>query len=226
MNIKRLTQAASIIGAAVLVMAGSASANSITFSTNGAGTLFTAGVGTITNSGLTLDSNAVSTEAATLTYNPLPSGAANSGSFISYGFFALTCSLCTNAAGGDGATFGNFTFDLQVTDSTDGATGVYVGTYSGGNTTIYNDSSNLSVTWSPLQLGPGTSNASSGSFGPTDFVIFSPTPIVDPQTLDGETSVQGQIQSSVPGTPEPATMAMMGGALLGLGLFGKRLKKK
>jgi hypothetical protein len=27
------------------------------------------------------------------------------------------------------------------------------------------------------------------------------------------------------GTPEPTTMALMGGALLGLGLLGKRFKK-
>jgi hypothetical protein len=31
--------------------------------------------------------------------------------------------------------------------------------------------------------------------------------------------------SAPPPTPEPATVAMMGGALIGLGLLGKRLKR-
>jgi len=64
-----------------------------------------------------------------------------------------------------------------------------------------------------LRFGPYTNNTQTGNFQLSEFTIDTP----------GDTSIQGAIQTAA---PEPATMALMGGALFGLGLLGKRFKKK
>jgi len=191
-----------------------ASASTITFNTNAAGTQFGSGV---------LVLNSSSGAAATLTFTPNSSATVGVPSNIDLGDFLLVCSTCGPAGTGPNATFGSFTFDLVVTDTTDGATGVFVGTSTGG--TVNSNASTISISWLPLQLGPGTSNASSGSFGPTYFTISTPTLIVAPNSgsPQGDTTVQGTVNSTT--VPEPATLAMVGGAFVALAALSRKRRK-
>ena len=140
-----------------------------------------------------------------------------------FGVFTLSC---TAGCDGTAISFPNFTFVITIDDLTDGGIGTFTGTSAGGlvsyNSSSSLGSSNVSVAWSPLQLGPGTNNANSGSFLLTYFTITSPTPIVDPSTNAGATSIQGTINSIA--APEPATFGMMGAALVGLGFIARKRK--
>jgi hypothetical protein len=79
----------------------------------------------------------------------------------------------------------------------------------------------ISITWAPLQLGPGTINATSGNFGTTFFDITSPTGIVAISS-GGVTTVQGAISSTA--IPEPSTFAILGAGLVGLGFIARKRK--
>lgn len=214
MTIRRLIQVAAVTAVAVFIMAASASASTITYNTNAAGTLFVGG-------GLVLNSSGGS--AATLTFTPNSNTATGVPSNLNFGDFLLVCTTCGTQASGLGTHFNSFTFDLIITDVTDSATGEFVGTSSGGS--VWSDVSQVSISWLPLQLGPGTSNALSGSFGTTYFTISTPTLIVAPNsgTPPGDTTVQGGVSSSA--IPEPATMAMAGGALIALAALARKRRK-
>jgi hypothetical protein len=149
---------------------------------------------------------------------------------INYGLFSLVCTL-----GCDGVpvTVPAFTFVITVSDATDGAVGHFTGTYSGGQTVAFNSgtvpntgSSSVDVFWSPTQLGTGTTGATSGSFGPTDFTISNPTQVVDPTQNGGASTIQGTVTSvEATGTPEPATLVMVGAALLGVGVLRRKVTR-
>jgi len=83
----------------------------------------------------------------------------------------------------------------------------------------------MTFNWVPLQLGPGTTGASggSGSFGTTSFNIILQTRIVNPTSgaQIGSSTVQGSIDDGV--VPEPATLGLVGSALLVLGIFRRRI---
>jgi hypothetical protein len=208
---KCLIQNASIAGVAVFMMAASASAAGISYTTNSAGTLFATGNIGINN--LTLDSSGG--QASTLVFTPNASSASGFPSNIDLGDFLLTCTTCTTA---QTTIYSGFTFDLVVFDTTDNATGEFEGTSSGG--TVSSNSSTIDIDWSPLSLGPGTSNALTGSFKNTQFTTTIFTGIVAPNsgTPPGDTSVQGTVSSA----PEPATFGLIGCGLLGFGLLRRK----
>lgn len=218
---RRLVQAVSIVGLAVFMMAASASAAVITFNTNSTTVGNATGFGTLGVGGLTLNSSGG--VSATLVFEPQGNSDIGIPTSVNLGIFKLACPTCTTLAGGTGSFFNPFTFNLVITDVTDGGIGRFVGSSTGG--AVYRDLSGLTINWAPLQLGPGTSNANSGTFGTTYFTTTTFTAIVFPQSGEapGETTVQGYVGSSA--IPEPVTMVLIGSGLLGLGFIRRRAKK-
>jgi hypothetical protein len=201
---------------AVFSMAATASAGTITYSTNAAGTEFVSPM-----NGLTLDSSSGLT--ATLTFEPDADIAIGVPSNINFGIFTLACAECSTEET-ESAFFAAFTFDLVITDESDGATGEFVGASAGG--TVASNSSTITVHWSPVVLGPGSTGAMTGDFNLTGFEITSPSRIVAPNSGAnvGETTVQGDINSGdvIRQVPEAGTFTMIGAALIGLGLLRRR----
>jgi hypothetical protein len=198
------------MGVAIFMMAASANAGTISYTTNSAGTEFVLGINS-----LTLDS--ISGQSGTLTFEPNGNSASGVPSNIDLGDFIMACPTCTT---NQSTIFGAFTFDLIVDDTTNGATGEFVGTSTGGTVSI--NSSTVEINWqAPYQLGPGGNAAMTGNFGTTYFDIVTATSLIvapNSGSNPGDTTIQAQVNA----TPEPATLIMTGGALLGLGLFRRR----
>jgi hypothetical protein len=211
---RRFAQVLTTAGVALMLTATVKGDTIISYTTNLPGTEFVGGVNSLTL-------NSSGGQAATLTFIPNSMSGAGVPSNIDLGDFLLSCATCTTA---QTTLFGSFTFDLVVDDATDNATGVFVGTSAGG--TVSSNSSTISISWlSPvgLQLGPGTNHALTGNFGPTQFLLGSPTTLIvapNSGTPPGDTTVQGQIISNT--APEPATLPLIGGGLIVLGLAGRK----
>jgi len=210
MKITNLFRAAPVAGFACFLMASAAGAATITYNTNAALT----GFNNTTNNTL----SSTSGQAATLVYTDNGTSTTGIPSNVNYGTFTLTCPTCTTQTGGSGASFDAFTFKLILTDISDNAAGFFLGSAAAGS--VFSDQSTITITWNPLQLGPGTLNASSGNFGNTEFDINGTTRVVQPQTNNGQTTVQGTVTS--PTVPEPGTITLIGSALIVLGTLRRR----
>jgi hypothetical protein len=220
MKLGRLIQFA-LVAAAVLIMAASASATTIQWTTNGVATGFTSAPAgyTITDGGLELLDAAAGVELL-FTPNASPVGGNAVPSNVDFGDFLLICTGCATG----GTAFGSFTFSLEITDVTDSATGVFTGTSTAG--TVTPTSATMDVNWSPTQVGPGTTNATGGTnFSTTFFTVPNMTLIVAPNsgTPPGDTSIQGTVSSTL--VPEPATMAMVGGLFVGLAALARKRRR-
>lgn len=205
MNLIKSTAAAAL---AVVLFTATASAATITFNTNQPGTGF---------GGTSLVLNNALGASATLAFIPAINISSGVPSNVNFGNFTLVCATCSTQSLGIGSFFNPFTFDMVLNDITDGSVGKFVGTSTGG--TVYSDVSQITVNWAPLVLGPGTLNAISGNFGGTRFSTTVFTGIVAPNSgaVPGQSTVQGYVDSTA--VPEPATFAVVGLTLFGIGLL-------
>lgn len=222
MKIRRLFQAAPFTVAAILMMmlAATASASTIVYDTTDEATLQG-----FNGTNVLVLNNSGGVDPATITYVPIADTTVGEPTNINLGQFVVSCPSCGTAASGNGATFSAFTFELFVildtpTDHT--AVGEFIGKLTGG--VVYSDQSTVTINWqAPLQVGPATENTYSGNFGDYYFQIINPTPVVAPNsgTTPGKTTVQGYVGD----TPEPATMAMVGGMFLGFATLARKRRR-
>lgn len=222
MRFGHIIKAAVIVLAAFMLVA-SASASTINWNDNGAGTVFTSYAGyTLLLSGTELSYTSGSTNVLLhFVANSNPNNANASGSNVSYGDFWLSCTNCAT-----GVTLPAFTFHLVVNELTSNGlttlgSGVFTGTSTGG--AVSASGSSVQVSWTPTQLGTGTNNALSGNFG-TDYFTYPSsglTLIVAPNSNGGDTTIQGIVNDTT-ASPEPATMALAGSLLIGLAALARK----
>src|SRR5579862_260882 len=172
-----------LMGTIAVGMAVSARA-SVSYNLTGSG--FTSGIPTSIDSSDGLFELLYSTSGSSPnTVNPSPT------SNVTYGTLTLEC--LTSCPGS--STFLPFVIVVDITDTTDGATGHFTGSSGGG--TVSNSSSSIVINWSPLQLGFGNTNADTGSFGPTQFAISSFTGVVPPSFNSGVIPISGTVTEEV-----------------------------
>jgi hypothetical protein len=207
-----------LTGALGFLVAGTAGAIPINFYASGAFTSSTGPIiGTISTTtptvGDSYTNNTISyttgSDTISIRYEDVATATAlafvNAPTSVGYGFFNLDASgLTSNGV----VNIGQFTFDLTIHDITDGGIVIIHGSSSGG--TIAQNSALVSVVWSP----------NTGVLGTTTWEVDTPTRLVPPNTTTGETTIQGQVTSTL--IPEPASMFLMGTGLLAVAFASRR----
>lgn len=223
----KLRNSLALLGA-LIGLAGYASADA-TYSFSGAFTEFNGSSSSGTSESLGVIDGGDFTLSYTIPGSSSPNTVTAPSTNINLGNFTLTCTQpASDVCNGDLVTFPAFTFVITLDDSTDGGIGTFTGASAGGtvsdNFGTNAGSSSIQIAWTPLQLGPGSNGASSGSFGANSFSINSPALIVDPTTNGGVTSVQGIFDNGT--VPEPATLGLVGSGLLLFGFVSRRRATK
>jgi PEP-CTERM motif len=148
-----------------------------------------------------------------------PGGTVGDGTNTTWGNLFL--SLVTPGVD-DFANIDGLTLNILLTDVTTGATVLEVGTFSGDFTDVDGASldSTLKITWAPQ----GTQTATGGAPASTvTFTTDDSDPVGDNLFPSNAATVNGVVSEVQQGSvPEPATLAMVGAALVGLGFVARK----
>jgi len=220
MKLGRFIQAALTLTAA-FVLVGSANAGLITYDTNGTDTQLLCG----TASGCSQNTpTSITIGGITLTYDPTIVDSLHS---VSPPTITPLGAIDTSGSGDD-VSFTGATLTIGIDDTSLGVDAdMPIGTFSG---TLSTDASTLVITFSSDYIDTVTWGSLPGialTAGLTTdtFQVQGPTEGIEPANQD-TTTLQGVVsQNDLGAAPEPATMAMVGGLLVGLGALARKRRR-
>ena len=142
---------------------------------------------------------------ATITVQDIAAGSVTSPTGLSLG------NIISNATTTTGGTFVGDTVDILVTQTSPSNGNQLLTSLLAGTITSTSNGIGLSFTPTTFTLGTAPNQAS--------YTLSSATyTLVAPNTNGGITSIQATVSTA----PEPTSLALLGGSLLGFGLFARR----
>lgn len=212
----RLIQAGSI-GVAVFMMATSASGTIVEFRADDTAIKFVGDTRILASS---------DDEDTTLTFLPNALDGVGAPSGVKFGKLTHACPTCTEQDDPNRLFpfFDVFRYDLLLFDQTGNATERWRGASTGHD--VWPEASEITSDLAPGRHGPAESRARSGDLGPEDLRIDGITRIVarDSDRDEREESERDDDRSET--VPEPATIILFGGGLLGLSFLRKRFTRR
>jgi len=160
----------------------------------------------------------------TLTYTAGSGTAVQPPSYIDFGHLTAAVGAGTPS----GLSISGLLLTINITSTPPGAPD---GTIPGGSisgTISYNGSTGQ------VSFGPANTTTSFGTLPGVTIgsyvyqVTNSPLSLVSPNSGNplGQTSIQGAVTQLVSSTPEPVSLGLVGGSLVGLAVFGRRLLRR